>query len=140
LEPSAYPVFSSIGAVPRDVFANRRLVVEKFIPEHDDQGYAIRYFYFLGRASVCYMLRSDEPATKFANAHTIERVAAPESLDVYRHQRGIDFGKIDFVMRDGQPVVLDVNRTPALRPEAQRLAAEIVEALAGGLETLAAPG
>jgi hypothetical protein len=136
LEPGRYPVYASLGAVPREVFANRRLVVEKFIPEHDEQGYAIRYYYFLGRARVCYLLRSTEPATKFANAHTIERVAAPESLDLYRRQRGIDFGKIDFVMRNGAPTIIDVNRTPALQPGA-RLAGEIVKALAAGLQSLA---
>jgi hypothetical protein len=41
-------------------------------------------------------------------------------------------------MRDGEPVVLDVNRTPALRPDAQALAAEIVAALADGLQSLSA--
>ena len=138
LEPSAYPVFSSLGAVPREVFANRHLVVEKFIPEQDGKGFAIRYFYFLGQASICYCLRSTEPATKFSNAHSIDRVPAPEVLQAYRRQRGIDFGKIDFVMRDGEPVVLDVNRTPALRPDAQALPGEIIAALAEGLQSLSA--
>jgi len=137
LEPSAYPVFSSIGAVPREVFANRHLVVEKFIPEQDGTGFAIRYFYFLGQASICYRLRSAEPATKFSNAHSIERVPAPEALQAYRRQSGLDYGKIDFVMRDGEPVVLDVNRTPALLPDAQALAGEIIATLAGGLQSLA---
>ncbi len=136
LEPSAYPVFSSLGEVPREVFANHRLVVEKFIPERDGTGFAIRYFYFLGQASLCYRLRSTEPATKFSNAHSIERVPAPVALQAYRLQHGLDFGKIDFVMRDGEPVVLDVNRTPALRPDAQALAGEIVATLAGGLQSL----
>jgi len=136
LEPSAYPVFSSLGEVPREVFANRRLVVEKFIPEQDGTGFAIRYLYFLGQASVCYRLRSTEPATKFSNAHSIEQVPSPEALQAYRRQHGLDYGKIDFVMRDGEPVVLDVNRTPALRPDAQALAREIIEGLAGGLQSL----
>ena len=72
------------------MFANPRLVVEKFIPEQDRAGFAIRYFYFLGQAGVCYRLRSTEPATKFSNAQSIERVPAPETIQAYRRQRGID--------------------------------------------------
>jgi hypothetical protein len=136
LKPSEYPVLPSLRDVPPEVFANRRLVVEKFIPEQDGSGFAIRYFYFLGQASVCYRLRSTEPATKFSNAHSIERVPAPQALQAYRRQHGLDFGKIDFVIKDGTPIVLDVNRTPALQPDAQGLAGEIVAILAGGLQTL----
>jgi len=90
LKPSEYPVFPSLSDVPPEVFANPRLVVEKFIPEQDRAGFAIRYFYFLGQAGVCYRLRSTEPATKFSNAQSIERVPAPETIQAYRRQRGID--------------------------------------------------
>jgi len=140
LKPSEYPVFPSLREVPPEVFANRRLVVEKFIPEQDGAGFAIRYFYFLGQASVCYRLRSTEPATKFSNAHSIERVPVAEAIETYRRQQGLDYGKIDFVMREGVPIVLDVNRTPALHPSAQALAGEIVEALAGGLQSFGIAG
>lgn len=136
LKPSEYPVFPALRDVPRQVFANRRLVVEKFLPEQDRDSYAIRYAYFLGEAGICYRLISSEPATKYSNAHRIERVPVCEAIEVYRRQQGLDYGKIDFVMREGVPVVLDVNRTPALRPDARSQASEIVETLAGGLETL----
>jgi hypothetical protein len=136
MQPSQYPVFTTLREVPREVFANRRLVVEKFIPEFDGENYAIRYGYFLGQAGVCYRLRSSQPATKFSNAHSIDRMPVPKVIEAFRRRQGLDYGKIDFVMRDGLPVVLDVNRTPALQPDAQLLAGEIVAALAGGLETL----
>ncbi len=136
MKPSQYPVFATLRDVPREVFANRRLVVEKFIPEFDGESYAIRYCYFLGQAGVCYVLRSREPATKFSNAYSIERVVVPESIEAFRRRQGLDYGKIDFVMRDGEPTLIDVNRTPALRPDAEALAGEIVAALAGGLQSL----
>jgi hypothetical protein len=40
-----------------------------------------------------------------------------------RRELGFDFGKLDFVLRDGKAVLLDANRTPALdEPELGRTA------------------
>ena len=48
----------------------------------------------------------------------------------------MDFGKLDFVMNQGEVVLLDVNRTPGFSGDPQRAAAA-QKALAGGIEAFA---
>ena len=43
-------------------------------------------------------------------------VPVPEELRAWRHRLGFDYGKFDFVVRDGVPILLDVNRTPTVPP------------------------
>ena len=57
-----------------------------------------------------------------------------EVLDV-RRRLGLDYGKIDYVIHEGQVVILDVNRTPA-QPDAPATTAQVVSDLADGIWSL----
>lgn len=119
-----YPVFANAAAVPAGVWRNPNLVVEKFRPEaHDDREYALRNWVFLGDRGIYYQNFASEPIVKGKN--TIRRVVldvadVPPELREKREQLGFDFGKFDFGIVDGEAILYDVNRTPALpRPNAE---------------------
>jgi hypothetical protein len=52
---------------------------------------------------------------KGAAAHACDELPSPpDAIRRLRRRLGIDDGKLDYVMRDGETVLLDVNRTPAV--------------------------
>lgn len=121
---SEYPVYGRAAQLPLGVWRNPSLVVEKFRPEaHGDGEYALRMWVFLGDRSVYYQSFANEPIVKGKN--TIRRVAldpadVPRAVREVRERLGFDYGKFDFGIVDGEPVLYDVNRTPGLpRPDTQ---------------------
>lgn len=114
LRTEAYPVFPSLREVPPGVFANRRLVVEKFLPEMDDGYHCLRYYLFLGDRHVNFRVRSREHLIKSANIEDWEEIPAPPGIHALRRELGFDYGRFDYVVRDGEPVLFDANSTPAV--------------------------
>jgi len=134
-----YPIFPSLAAVPAGVFANKNLVVEKFLPEHSGSDYCLRYCYFFGDRHINFLLRSKERVVKGSNAFSCDETPAPPEIFSIRRRLGLDYGKLDYVMRDGQVVLFDVNRTPASAALARynltnRVVGELSQGLAGMLE------
>ncbi len=149
LEVGDYPVFDTLQAVPPDVFRNPSLIVEKFLPEMEGEDYVLRYCYIFGDAAANIVMRSRERVVKAANAHSCVQVEPPPQLRALWRARGIDYGKIDYVMRDGEIVLFDVNKTPgsgALVDRAlddafaQRLAAGLEAFIRGGVAASAQSG
>lgn len=115
-----YQVYSKLRDVPVQAFRNPHLVVQPFEPEEQDGLYALRKWTFLGDFESCSRSLSREPIVKASNRipGRGEAVDVPEEIRGFRRRLGMDFGKIDFVVRDGRPVVLDVNPTPSVTTEA----------------------
>jgi hypothetical protein len=93
----------------------------------------VHQWYFFGEADCVVPVYGDPPFVDFQK--TVDRQQphreVPEEIRQHRRELGFDFGKLDFVLRDGKAVLLDANRTPALdEPELGRTAM-----LAGGLWT-----
>ena len=134
IKSHAYPVFASLNQVPPGAFGNKHLVVEKFLPEMDGADYCLRYCYFFGEQDVSILLRSKEGVIKGSNAHGCETTPTPDELRSARRQMGFDYGKFDFVLREGQVVLFDVNRTPAYATlDLHDLTSTVIERLAEGL-------
>jgi hypothetical protein len=132
-----YPIFPSLAAVPPGVFANKNLVAEKFLPERDGQDYCLRYCYFFGDQQINFRLRSKSPVVKGSNTFSCDETPAPVELDAMRRRLGLDYGKLDYVLRDGRVVLFDVNRTPASAAlERYQLTTSVVTHLAAGLAPL----
>jgi len=108
-----YPIFPSLAAVPAGIFANKNLVAEKFLPERDGSDYCLRYCYFFGDRQINFLLRSKHAVVKGSNTFSCVETDAPPELDGIRNRLGLDYGKLDYVIRDGRVVLFDVNRTPA---------------------------
>jgi hypothetical protein len=115
LQPGDYPVYPSRRSVPLAVWLNPRLVVEKFIPEREGSYYALRQWVFLGDRGISQRILSREPVIKSSNvAHRERDVPVPEGMRALRKRMGFDYGKFDYVVYDGEPALLDANRTPGV--------------------------
>jgi hypothetical protein len=57
----------------------------------------------------------------------------PEALRAERARLGFDYGKFDFVVVDGEAVLLDANRTPSAPPPSAAMDRSNAH-LAGGLD------
>jgi hypothetical protein len=111
-----YPIFRSACEVPPSTWSDPDLVVEKFLPEQDERGYYVRYWVFLGDRERCSRYLEADPIVKGDRATERVPVEVPAEIRAWRTRLGFDFGKFDFVLHDGQPVLLDVNRTPTVPP------------------------
>jgi hypothetical protein len=113
---SDYTIFKSTSQVPRVVWDNPDLVVERFLPERRDSLYCLRTWIFLGDRETNSLYYSLQPIVKSSsNIVRREMVAeVPEELRQMRQNLGFDFGKFDYVIADRQVILYDANRTPTL--------------------------
>ncbi len=114
-DPYAYPIYDHPSLVPVEVWSTPHLVVQKFQPERDSTGrYRLRCWYVFGDRGFHVVTVANEPIVKGRNM--VERRvitdATPPELEALRKQLHVDFGRFDYVMIDGSPVVFDINRTP----------------------------
>jgi hypothetical protein len=113
LDTGGYPVFESAAAVPRAVWFNPALLVERFLPERRDGLFCLRTWVFFADRETNSVSYAREPVIKSANV--IRRDVEPHVPDELRQIRralGFDFGKFDYGIVDGAVVLYDVNRTP----------------------------
>ena len=131
LDPRGYPVYPSKDRLPRGVFTNPDLVVERFMPEMEGDSYCVRLHFCLGSGDVAIRVRSSYPVIKGANSRDPEFIPVDESIVAARREMGLDFGKLDYVLHDGKAVLLDVNKTPTHGRRGKPL--EMIEHIAGRL-------
>ncbi len=87
------------------------LVVERFQPDIEDGVYYIHIYQFLGDGERCARLGSREPVFKAVTC-TMSSVVEPHAAArAWREELGLDYGKIDYTVREGQVVLLDANKT-----------------------------
>jgi hypothetical protein len=130
-----YPVYPSIQNVPKSFWKSPRWVIEKFVPERLDNHFVIRNYRFLGSRESALMLVSK---TAFIREHELVKVCSidlePE-LQKFRRKFKLDYGKIDYVLVDGKPVVLDINKTmgynakASFNPEVLRTRKELAQGI-----------
>lgn len=110
-----YPIFRSMAEVPAAVWSDRELVVERFLPERSNGRYCVRTWLFFGDQDRHAIFYSHDPVIKSHNIVDFERLAeVPEELRQMRRKLKFDFGKFDYTMVDGRPVLFDANRTPTI--------------------------
>lgn len=130
-----YPVLDSPAEVSRSTWSNPALVVEQFTPERHGSQYAIRSWTFLGACEINRLTLGPTPVVKRGNGtSTTDAGEVPKEVRAAREHLGLDYGKIDYVVPDGVPIVLDANLTPtygaAYAPKVRQLA----NTLAAGIE------
>ena len=128
-----YRIYASAREVPWPVWHNDALFVERFQPERDGPNYAMRVWIFFGSRETHSRVVSPHPVVKGKDLIRIDRlddVPVPEALRRRREELGFDFGKFDYALVDGRPVLFDANPTPGMpfesevyRPRALHLAA-----------------
>lgn len=127
-----YPVYERRDDVPAGVWRNPNLVVERFVAERDGPYYCCRHWLFFGAREVTRRTISTQPVVKFHG--TLERTSdlVPEELRAIRQRLGLDYGKFDYGIVEGEVVLYDVNRTPGAATD-PRSHAETVAVLSEGI-------
>ncbi|MHC4450678.1 MAG: hypothetical protein ACYS0E_11185 [Planctomycetota bacterium] len=133
--PRKYRVFGTSSDVPAAVFENAFLVVERYLPERSGDRYRARVYTFLGECATCVLRESDNAIVKAGAAIVDDTVEVPEEILTERQRLGFDYGKFDWVMHGGEPVLLDVNTTPVYRGFHARHRRRVA-AMAPGIESL----
>lgn len=134
LEP--YQQFDSIDHVGEALWDDPSLVVERFMPERDADGFAMNAWVFMGPRERCTRLVTPTAIGKATDVIRYEPVQVPDALRAERERLGFDYGKFDFVMHDGEPVLLDANRTPGTAVSIQEHTKKGARNLAEGLNAL----
>lgn len=111
-----YPILESPHAVRSETWNNPGVVVEKFLPERDERGYWTRVWAFFGDRERCTRYLAHGPIVKSKSMIAAEPASVPPELRRERERLGFDYGKFDFVIHGGEPVLLDANRTPWAPP------------------------
>lgn len=109
-----YQLFQRKEQVPAWVWRRRDLVVERFFAERHGDGYALHQWHFLGPCSAVSTFVSPSPLVKWHSGvlRLPPHHRVPEALWRRRRELGMDFGKLDFIVPDGEAVLLDANPTP----------------------------
>ena len=109
--PEDYQVYETVNAVPVPLLDDPNVVVEKFQPEFQDGLYYMRAMLFLGDHVTCTRFASREPIVNGSTQISSERVEPhPEMIQLARAMK-FDYGKFDYVLHEGKPILLDANKT-----------------------------
>jgi len=115
LPDRTYPVLESMEEVPQWVWSREDLLVERFLPEREGDLYCLRGWLFFGSAHYGYRLFATDPLVKTGTMVRYEYLHdVPPELEEARARWNFDFGKFDYVMHDGKPILLDMNKTPTI--------------------------
>lgn len=106
-----YRVYPRLRDVPRTCFRDPDLVVERFLPEREGELYCVRLFHFLGDCWSCSRMLSRQPIVNGRTECGVEAIETHPEIVALRHRLGFDYGKLDYVIHDGEPVLLDANKT-----------------------------
>lgn len=128
INPSKYPIFDSVDDVPRAAWKNPNLIIEKFLPEQEEDGrYVLRHWYFFGSKEFRIKLVCKNPIPKWINMDSEEQSQSskdwfdievlddaelPDEVRAVRERLKMDYGRLDWVFHNGKPVVFDANKTP----------------------------
>jgi hypothetical protein len=135
--PLDYEVYAKLGDVPGAVWRDRRLVVEKFLPEDNGDGtFSLRTWVFLGDRERCTRHIVPGSISKANDVIRSEPCEVPEAIREQRARLGFDYGKFDFVIFEGEPILLDANRTPGNPRNLQDHVKKGAQNLAEGLDAL----
>jgi hypothetical protein len=134
LNPHDYPIFERKQDVPGGVWSNPALMVERFLPEVEGDLFYLRYWVFFGDEGWAARFGSKAPIAKWHTAVTAhEPVAVPPELVELRERMGLDYGRMDYAVRNGEPVVFDVNKTVSADGDASEYR-DAVKGFARGIE------
>jgi hypothetical protein len=110
--PLDYLILDDYRQIPENWFERKDIVVEKFLPEMDDGQYCIRNYNFLGDRSTCVLRKGTHPIVNSATATSMTPIEVHPEIVELRRKLNFDYGKFDYLINDGVPLLLDINKTP----------------------------
>jgi hypothetical protein len=132
-EPISYEILPDAAAVPEAMWRDQNLVVERFLPEQEGERYHLRTWLFFGDRERCVRCYGPDPIVKGARIEGFDESEVPEAIRAERERLGFNFGKFDFAVHGGTPILFDANKTPSLPPASANREA-LYEHLADGLD------
>ncbi len=111
VEEEGYRIFDTPNEVPKSWRNDKRIVFERFLPEFANGHYNVRFCLFLGDAVRGMILKSREPLVTTHNCVSAEDIEPHPAMLEWRRELGLDYGKLDYVLHEGEPVLIDVNKT-----------------------------
>ncbi|NJK91565.1 MAG: hypothetical protein HC904_06920 [Blastochloris sp.] len=106
-----YRIYGHMREVPAEFLHNDAWVLQTYCVEpYGTEEHALREYYFLGEVEYLRMEKSPDPL--FTSGELVEGRAGPvhPALRKLRQTLGLDYGKIDYVMRQGEPFIFDANK------------------------------
>ncbi len=114
--PLEYVIYDDLSLVPPETFDDASLVVQRFTPEMVGRKYAVRLYSFLGARSSAVRLTGRRPIVNGPTVEGVETVEPHPDIEAARHRLGMDYGKLDYVVVDGEAILLDANKTVGASP------------------------
>lgn len=109
--PADYLVVGSLREVPLKWFKRKDMVIQRFCPEFEDGLYHVRLYQFLGDKHTCTRISSPHPIVNDPSRVRSESIEVHPEIEKLRRELNFDYGKFDYVIHDGEPVLLDINKT-----------------------------
>lgn len=107
-----YMVYNHLSEVPQFYFFHPAFVIQKFLPEKDGELFCTRILVFLGDKMKCSRVKSKQPIVNSESAVDIEYDITPDPRILsLRKKLGFDYGKFDYVIHNGEAILLDANKT-----------------------------
>jgi hypothetical protein len=110
--PLDYMIRDSSQVIPQSWFSRGDILIEKFVPEIQEGLFCQRVYHFLGDRGVCILRKSKNPIINASNAVSRTQVDVHPEIVALARRLNFDYGKFDYVLRDGEPLLLDANKTP----------------------------
>jgi hypothetical protein len=132
LDRRRYHVFPDRDSVPAGVWRNPNLLVERFAAERDGGRYFCRHWLFFGRQEVTRRTFSPNPVVKCDETVVATADPIPEELRRFRERLGIDYGKFDYTIINGEVILYDANPTPGAMADSS-LHADTIKILSAGV-------
>jgi hypothetical protein len=109
-----YRIYESVEQVPALVWHDPYLIVEKFLPERRGDDFVVRTYHCFGQRESFFLLTSPDPIVKSGPITRVHPLPPDPRLRAFRRQLKLDYGKLDYILVDGEPVLLDLNKTIGL--------------------------
>jgi len=136
LDSYKYPVFDNIKDVPPGVWRNKKLIVEKFLPERLENGdYMHRCYLFFGKMEVATWFAAPVPVVK-GSISTSRGLSdhIPKYLREIREDSDWGYARFDYTEVDGDVFLFDMNKTPVYSDRAiSIISEEMIQAFANAI-------
>jgi len=106
-----YQIYPHLRAVPMAWFNDEEVVVEKFLPEFKDGLYHVWNLSFLGDRMSCVRFASQNPIVNVSTPRDTEKSKPHPEIVKLLGEMKIDYGELDYVVRDDGVFLLDLNKT-----------------------------
>ena len=106
-----YRIYDRCNLVPDRYFKSPEHIVEQLITEKEGDLFCLNIYKFLGDFGSAERLYAKSPIITGFNPIGRDFIDTPSEIRKIQKDLHLDYGKLDYVLRDGKIVLLDVNKT-----------------------------